>query len=360
MARLLQYHPSVAGRDAVGNEIIAIHRAAENSGLDSRVFALDSGSVGGIRFEPVRLLDPAPGDTLVIHFSLGCESFQRLAGARCRRLMVYHDVTPPDLLTGSPPAVVEAARQGLLQAGPLACAMHAVAAHSHSSAASLSAAGGPGCALLPYLMRQDLLDRRPDPVVLAEAQLLGRTLLTAGRVLPHKRIEDTLLVFDHLRRISPTPWRLVIAGSLDGAPGYVDRLRQLCARLGLPRVVFTGSISQDRLNAWYRASGAFLTMSAHEGFCVPLAEAMHYRLPVFALASGAIPETMRGAGVLFDEPDWPVIAEAIDQVDRDQALRARIIEKQNAAAGAHHPAAAARRWLDWLNQAGVSRVSNLG
>jgi hypothetical protein len=184
VARLLQYHPSVAGRDAVGNEIVALHRVAQHEGIDARIYALNSGSAGGIRIEPLKLLDPAPGDTMLVHFSLGCASFDRLASARCRRLMVYHDVTPPDLLAGSPPAVVEAARQGLRQAGPLAAGMHAVAAHSYSSAASLSAAGGPGCDLLPYLMRRDLLDRPPDQVVLAEAQLQGRTLLAAGRVLP--------------------------------------------------------------------------------------------------------------------------------------------------------------------------------
>lgn len=356
MSRLLQYHPSVAGRDAVGNEIVALHRAAQSAGIDARIYALDPGSAGSIRIEPLKLLDPAPGDTLLVHFSLGCASFERLASARCRRLMVYHDVTPPDLLAGSPPAVGEAARQGLRQAGPLASSMHAVAAHSYFSAASLSAAGGPGCDLLPYLMRQDLLDRPPDQVVLAEAQLQGRTLLAAGRVLPHKRIEDILLVFDHLRRVSPNPWRLVVAGSLDGAPGYVDRLRGLCDRLGLPRVVFTGSIPQDRLNAWYRASSAFITMSAHEGFCVPLAEAMHHRLPVFALASAAVPETMRGAGVLFDEPDWPSIAEAIDQVDRDGALRERVLTLQDEAGRTFHPAQAARQWLDWLRQAGAHRA----
>ena len=360
MARLLQYHPSVAGRDAVGNEMAALHQAAGIAGIDSRIFALDAASAGAFRVHPLSQLDPKPGDTLLVHFSLGSESFERLAAAPCRRLMLYHDVTPPELLAGSPLAVVEAARQGFAQAGPLALQMHAVAAHSYSSAASLAAAGGPGCDLLPYLMRQDLLDCPPDPVVLAEAQLHGRTLLAAGRVLPHKRIEDVLLVYDHLRRISPNPWRLVVAGSLDGAPGYVDRLKGLCAQLGLPRVVFTGSIPQNRLNAWYRASRAFITMSAHEGFCVPLAEAMHFRLPVYALAEAATPETLCGAGVQFDSADWPSIAEAIEEVDRDCALRERILEQQDEVAQSHQPARAAREWMDWLSRSGQDHAMKPG
>lgn len=360
MARLLQYHPSITGRDAVGNEVAALHRAAQNAGVDSRIYALTAGSIDGIRVHPARLLHPGPGDILLIHFSLGCGSFEGLASACCRRLMIYHDVTPPELLAGSPVQVVEAARQGLGQAGSLASRMHALAAHSYSSAASLRGAGGPGCEVLPYLLRRDLLDTPPDPVVLADVQLQGPTLLCAGRVLPHKRIEDVFLVYDHLRRVSPNAWRLVVAGSLEGAPGYVDRLKDLCGCLGLPRVEFTGSIPQNRLNAWYRASSAFITMSAHEGFCVPLAEAMHHRLPVFALASAAVPETMRGAGILFDEPDWPSIAEAISQVDRDPALRSRILDQQDEVVRLFDPASAARLWLDWITQAGTARAAKLG
>lgn len=345
--RLLQFHPSVGGRDAIGNEIVALHKAAAGAGFESSIYAETGGTVAGIAVKSLAKLDVKASDNLLLHYSLGHDAFEFLARADCRRLMLFHDVTPPDLLRGAPLETIEEARQGLARAGWVAGQCEAVAVHSHSSAASLEACGGPGAAVLPYLLRPELLGIEPGPAVMAHLGG-GSTLLAVGRVLPHKRIEDVILVFDHLRRIAKHPWRLVVVGSTDCAPGYAESLAALCRKLALPAVRFTGGVSQAELNAWFRAATSFLCMSAHEGFCVPLVEAMHHRVPIFALASAATPETLRGAGVTFDSPDWVAIAEAIDAVDRTPGLRNDILNVQDQAVRAYDPAAAARRWLNWL------------
>ncbi len=358
MGRLIQFHPSVAARDAVGNEIAAIDEAATRAGIHALVYAMDSGLVDGIPVRALKRLAIRTSDTLLIHYSLGHPAFTDLVTANCRRLMIYHDVTPPHLLTGSPKSLVEAARDGLEQAGSVTRQTHRVAAHSHSSAASLRACGGPGADVIPYLLRGKLLRVVPDADILSQTKLPCSTLLVAGRVMPHKRIEDALLVYDYLRRISPHAWRLAVVGSTDQAPGYVERLTALCRRMGLPRVLFTGAVSQAEMNAWFGISRAFLTMSEHEGFCVPVVEAMHHRLPVFALSAAAVPETMRGAGVAFDTADWPSIAEAIDAVDRDPGLRGQIIEGQAEVARYYHPEAVAGAWMRWLDEAGGQRTAS--
>lgn len=357
MGRLIQFHPSVAARDAIGNEIAAIHEAAARTGIDARVHAIDPGSIDGISVRALKRLDIGTSDTLLIHYSLGHPAFADLVTAGCRRLMLYHDVTPPHLLTGSPKALVEAAVDGLDQAGAVARQTHRVAAHSHSSAASLRVCGGPDADVIPYLLREKLLRAAPDAGILAQSKLSCSILLVAGRVMPHKRIEDVLLVYDYLRRISPNAWRLAVVGCTDQAPGYVERLTVLCRKMGLPRVLFTGAVPQAEMNAWFGISRAFLTTSEHEGFCVPVVEAMHHRLPVFALAAAAVPETMRGAGVAFDTADWPSIAEAIDAVDRDAQLRARIIEGQAEVARYYQPESVAGAWMRWLDEAGWQRTA---
>jgi len=360
VARLIQFHPSVSGRDAIGNEMLALHRAARRAGIDSRIHAVDAGSVDGATVRDLRRLDVTGSDTLLIHYSLGHAAFDDLVEVGCRRLMLFHDVTPPELLCGAPREIVENARQGLERAGWVSGRCQAVAVHSNSSAASLSAWGGPRAEILPYLMRPELLKAEPDRATLAEAKLSGSTLLAAGRVLPHKRIEDVILVYDYLRRISARHWRLVVVGSTGHAPGYVESLASLCRKMGLPRVQFTGSVSQAEMNAWFRVARAFISMSVHEGFCVPLVEAMHHRAPVFALAAAATPETLQGAGVTFESPDWPAIAEAIDAVDQSPELRKRILDRQDQAVGAYEPAAATQTWLDWLAGAGQGTDSASG
>lgn len=346
--RLIQYHPSVSGLDAVGNEIVALHNAARRAGIESKVYAAQGGAVDGIEVRSLERLQPEPSDTLLIHYSLGHESFDRIGERAGRRLMLYHDVTPPHLLAGAPVALIEAARMGIETAGPVARQCHAVAAHSGSSAAALLSQGGPDAEVLPYLIRPEIYGGTFCTARTQEAEADSPVLLATGRVLPHKRVEDVILVYDYLRRISQAPWRLVVAGSTDHAPGYVDSLMGLCRKLSMTRVQFTGSIPQRGLNALYRSARAFLCMSVHEGFGVPLVEAMRQRIPVFALASAAVPQTLRGAGVTFDTPDWPSIAEAISAVDLNAELRARVLARQDRAAAAYDPTVVSNLWLNWL------------
>lgn len=355
VGRLIQFHPSAVERDAIGNEMAAIHCAAMRAGIDAQVYATDSGAIGGIPVRALKRLEIRSSDTLLLHYSLGHPSFEELVECGCRRLMIYHGVTPPHLLAGAPREIVEAARDGLARAGSVARKTHRVAAHSHSSAAELRAQGGPDADVIPYLLREDLLNAAPDAAIVEQSHLGCSTLLVAGRVLPHKRIEDALLVYDYLRRISPYEWRLAVAGSTDQAPGYVEGLIGLCRKLGLPRVLFTGAVSQAAMNAWFRVARALLTVSEHEGFCVPVVEAMHHRVPVFALAAAAVPETMQGAGVVFDTADWPTIAEAIDAADRDSALRGRIIDGQTGAMRRYLPETVSGAWMKWLGYGGAER-----
>ncbi len=353
MGRLIQFHPSVVERDAIGNEMAAIHCAALRAGIDAQVYAADAGTIGGIPVRALKRLEIRASDTLLLHYSLGHAAFDELAECGCRRRMIYHGVTPPHLLAGAPGEIVEAARDGLDRVGSVARKAHRVAAHSRSSAATLSVQGGPDADVIPYLLREDLLNAAPDAAIVEQSHLGCSTLLVAGRVLPHKRIEDALLVYDYLCRISPYQWRLVVAGSTDHAPGYVEGLIRLCRKMGLPRVLFTGAVPQDAMNAWFRVARALLTMSEHEGFCVPVVEAMHHRVPVFALAAAAVPETMQGAGVVFDTVDWPTVAEAIDAVDRDSRLRGRIIDGQTEAMRRYLPETVAVAWMNWLGFAGA-------
>ena len=62
------------------------------------------------------------------------------------------------------------------------------------------------------------------------------------------------------------------------------------------RFVFTGGVPNEDLAAYYRWADAYVSLSEHEGFCVPLVESMAMDVPVLAYAAGAVPETLGGAG----------------------------------------------------------------
>src|SRR5256884_9752166 len=103
--------------------------------------------------------------------------------------------------------------------------------------------------------------------------------------------------------------------------GYLDRVRGDIRRLGLENAItLTGSVTIEQLVAYYRGATAFLTLSDHEGFCVPLLEAMRSDLPIVAHAAGAIPETLGDAGVLLEEKSPSAVAAELVRVWREQAV----------------------------------------
>jgi glycosyltransferase involved in cell wall biosynthesis len=82
-----------------------------------------------------------------------------------------------------------------------------------------------------------------------------------------------------------------------------------------------GSVPAGVLAAHYRAADAFVCLSDHEGFCVPLLEAMHHEVPIVAFASSAVPETLGGGGVVVDDKGPVTVAAAVHRVLGDQPLR---------------------------------------
>ena len=122
-----------------------------------------------------------------------------------------------------------------------------------------------------------------------------------------------------------------MVGSAVDTEGYLAGCQKLAAELGLlDRVVFTGAVSQAELCTYYRLASVYLSMSEHEGFCVPLLEAMHFGVPIVAYASSGVPDTLAGAGLLVAEKDSPTVAELAHRLVSDPALRAAVVTGQQA------------------------------
>jgi glycosyltransferase involved in cell wall biosynthesis len=153
-------------------------------------------------------------------------------------------------------------------------------------------------------------------------------VLFVGRVCPNKRFEDLIKVFYLFQKTARLRSRLVLVGALDPKDPYVHYLRGLVRELDVRDVVFKPGLSQPALNACYRTAHAFLCMSEHEGFCVPLVEAMHFGVPIIAYAQEAVRETLGGAGVLVYEKNFEAVAELLDLVTTDRAMRERIAAGQ--------------------------------
>jgi glycosyltransferase involved in cell wall biosynthesis len=191
----------------------------------------------------------------------------------------------------------------------------------------LEAAGFRRTGVLPILL--DWAAYAHPPVrSLLERYRAGTTLLYVGRVAPNKRIDDLIKAFYFYRRLDAAS-RLLVVGSAVDTEGYLAGCQKLAAELGVAdAVVFTGSVSQAELCTYYRLASVYLSMSEHEGFGVPLVEAMHFGLPIVAYAAAGIPGTLGGAGLPVAEKDFPTVAELIHQVVIEPVLRDAVVAGQ--------------------------------
>jgi glycosyltransferase involved in cell wall biosynthesis len=148
--------------------------------------------------------------------------------------------------------------------------------------------------------------------------------------VPNKKIEDIIRLAEHYQRYVDAYYRFIFVGRYDGVPRYYDMLRALVAEFGWlqERFLFTGPVPDAELAAYYRASSVYISMSEHEGFCVPLVEAMAADVPVLAYSCTAIPETLGGAGVQFAPKHFELAAELLYELAYDDGVRAAVLDGQ--------------------------------
>ncbi len=328
-------HQFVAGfnhGDAISNEALLLRRFARDRGLASDIYCEPARVLPELRRE-VRDVARAeaelgPEDAVLLHLSIGSvvnEIFWRL---RTRRAILYHNVTPPEWFEGLNEATARLLALGLQQARQLAGTAQVTLADSAFNAGELAAMGHRDVKIYPLALDFSQIRAAPDPTRLRE-WADGRTnLLFVGRGAPNKRIEDLLAVLHYVQRWVEPAARLIHVGSFAGTERYLGLLQARAREWRLRDVVFAGPLPQRALSAAYAAATAFVCMSEHEGFCVPLVEAMAHGVPVVAYAAGAVPETLDGAGVLFRQKRWDLIAETIGRLARDPALRRGVQDAQ--------------------------------
>ena len=182
--------------------------------------------------------------------------------------------------------------------------------------------------MLPIAVDTDRFTSAPRQPVLDEVLGDGlANILFVGRIAPNKKIEDHIRLAEHYKRYVDTHYRFIFVGRSDVVPRYAAAVRALIAGYRMPsdRFLFAGPVPDAELATYYRHADAYVSLSEHEGFCVPLIEAMTADVPVLAYAAGAVPETLGGAGVCFAPKDLEYAAELLGRLVYDGDLRAAVV-----------------------------------
>ena len=358
-ARIDQVLHILAFNDAIGTHVLNVRDVLRSAGYESDIY---SGQVHPeVKHESRRIEEMPSGkrrDTwLMFHHSIGSTVTEAVMRRNEPLIVDYHNITPASLVDRWAPWVREELELGAEQLGRLSQKSFYGIAHSVFSEKELHESGCNRTSVVPPLFETSHAHAAPDPTAMAalsaEKSKGGSDWLFVGRVSPHKAQHDLLKALACARRFYDSDSRLHLVGTSLGVD-YPRALERFATRLGIgDSVTMTGVVSSSVLDAYYRSADVFVSTSDHEGFCVPIVEAMARGLPVVAFGAAAVGETVGGAGVVLPDKAPMTVAAAVDRVVRDGDLRGRLANAGRARAAELSMPASAARLVEAIDEAAV-------
>lgn len=344
MTAIHQLLPVLSPEDAIGQAVRRMRASFRAQGLVSEIFAEVIDQRLQPEARPAGELETSvtPSDVVLYHLSIGADAARLFERLDCRRVAVYHNITPVAYYRDVSSRVAHWLERGRRDLARLAPLVELGVADSEYNAGELRAAGCADTLVIPPPVDLRRLDPRParpgDPPL----------LLFVSRLAPNKRQEELVRVLAALRATSQPEATLTLPGGWHDTEPYVAGVRRLAEDLGVAGAVrLPGRLPDRELGDLYARASVAVCASEHEGFGMHLLEAWAFGLPVVARAAAAVPETVGDAGILLEDDDPLVWAAVIDRVIRDPALRRLLASRGR------------RRLADFSDQALSARIAVL-
>lgn len=326
-----QWVPAAHRGDAIGDSARQTRDIMRAMGHESDLFALTIDDDMRDEARPFDDETATRADATIYHFALPSrmtEAFVRLRGAR---ILQYHNITPARFFAPYDPALFRLATLGREELASLTDAADLALGDSAYNRGELDALGFRQTDVMPIAV--DTARLRSAPRQPSVEKILGDGLMNflfVGRLAPNKCVDDIIRLAEHYKRYVDAFYRFVFVGRYDGVPRYYATVRALIDRFDMldERFLFTGPVPDGELAAYYRHAAVYVSLSEHEGFCVPLIEAMAMDVPVLAYSAAAVPDTLGGAGVQFAPKDLEQAAELLGELAYNDELRASVIAGQ--------------------------------
>jgi glycosyltransferase involved in cell wall biosynthesis len=318
--------------DAIGNDVLAIRDIIRSIGYRTDIYAenidpkLESEHILHYTVLPLMMRD----DILIYHLAISTPLNYLIEKFNCRKIMIYHNITPAEYFLEYSNFHSRIVQSGIRQAEYLHDKFDYCIADSDFNKSDLISYGYK-CPIdvLPIIIPFSHYRKKPSRSVMRKYNDGMTNLLFLGRITPNKKQENVIAAFYYYQKYYNPLSRLFLVGSWGGGlEKYNEQLQRYVRLLELDNVIFTGHVKFDEILAYYKIADVFLCMSEHEGFCVPLVEAMFFDIPVVAYAQAAVPSTLGDAGILLRGKDRLLAAGMINALLTDSDLRAQVIETQ--------------------------------
>jgi glycosyltransferase involved in cell wall biosynthesis len=328
-----QWIPAAHRGDAIGDSARKVRDLLRGMGHEAEIYALTIDDDMRGEVQPFDAGRSRAGDITILHYALPSPMTRAFAELPRGRVLQYHNVTPAHFFADYQPEVFRIAAAGRQDLATLADATELALGDSDFNRRELAGMGFRRTDVFPIALDLERITGAPRHPALEKILGDGLTnFLFVGRMVPNKRVEDIVKLAEVYKRYIDANYRFVFVGRADGIPRYFAALRAMIVRFEMlpERFLFAGAVTDWELAAYYRTASVYLSLSEHEGFAVPLLEAMASGVPVFAYQSTAVTETLGGAGVSWSPKDMEFAAELLGQVAFDPSLRAKVIAGQYA------------------------------
>ena len=325
--KIHQFHSGSATGDAITNSMFLVQRTLRSLGYESEIFVEHRDPALADRLLEVRDLPLHAGYILIVHHSMGYDICEWIAALPARKVLMYHNITPPEFLRDAP-IYARYAKLGREQLELLRDSVVTALADSEYNAIELRERGYTSAITCPFLFDVDEMLSKAGSRT-ERATDAPFTVLFVGRIIGSKGQADLVDAFAEFRK-SWSRARLVLVGRISSPDdAYVQDIRRRIAAHNLgDDVLLTGAVSDEDLQGWYASADVYVSLSLHEGFGVPLVEAMAHGLPVIAWPAGAVAYTLGDAATLLANRSPSTTATAIlDIASNPKRARAKVAEQ---------------------------------
>src|SRR5438132_12844558 len=265
---------------------------------------------------------------LIFHASIGQSEVQEFLTSRSEPLvLVYHNITPCHYFEPYDQAFADLLAQGRREVERLRPRVVSAIAASRYNARELEQMGYRDVRVVPPIVKlRHLSTVEPRASTMHHLEALdGPILLSVGQLLPHKRPDFLVQMMHIAATYQEFDGYLMLVGH-QRLERYTRAIREQIQELNLDRVHVVGAVDESDLAAMFRSADAVVTASEHEGFCLPLLEAMTFEKPIVARACAAIPETVGDGALLLPADRGPAFfAEAVTEMLANEPLRRELV-----------------------------------
>ncbi len=312
--------------DAIGNSVLRFHKFLKNNGVESRIVAItvdDEMREFCTSFSEYRERDDS---IKIYHYAISSPLNEYFLKTNGKKILVYHNITPSEFFKDFSDELVDLTEKGRKELILFNKEFKMVIADSKYNSYELELLGFKNIKTFPIMISRSEYEGEFSKSYSEVFNDGRKNVLFVGRVTPNKKLEDLLKFISAYKRIISNDIRLIIAGNVMSVPKYFSSLLSLKEKLDLSNsdVFFTGHILFDELLAVYNFADIFLSLSEHEGFCLPLIESTFFNLPVIAYDAGAVKETLDGSGLLLNEKKMDKLVFLTDKIMSDERIRKKM------------------------------------